>query len=90
MARGLWKGARASSTGEDVPWAEVVKGYEYDDDKYVVLVDEDFQWQPEKGETEPARADVIDLMALLKKSVEKKQDKPKRAKGAQRAKRRAA
>jgi DNA end-binding protein Ku len=46
--------------------------------------------QPEKGEKEPARADVIDLMALLKKSVEKKQDKPKRAKGAQRAKRRAA
>ena len=46
--------------------------------------------QPEKGEKEPARADVIDLMALLKKSVEKKQDKPKRSKGAQRAKRRAA
>jgi DNA end-binding protein Ku len=33
---------------------------------------------PEKGEKEPARADVIDLMALLKKSVEKKQDKPRR------------
>ena len=46
--------------------------------------------QPEKGAKEPARADVIDLMALLKKSVEKKQDKPKRAKGAQRARRRAA
>jgi DNA end-binding protein Ku len=45
---------------------------------------------PEKGEKEPARADVIDLMALLKKSVEKKQDKPKRAKRAQRARRRAA
>jgi DNA end-binding protein Ku len=46
--------------------------------------------EPEKGEKEPARADVIDLMALLKKSVEKKQDKPKRAKRAQRARRRAA
>ena len=46
--------------------------------------------QPEKGAKEPARADVIDLMALLKKSVTKKQDKPKRAKGAQRARRRAA
>jgi DNA end-binding protein Ku len=31
------------ATGEDVPWAEIVKGYEYDDDKYVVLSDEDFR-----------------------------------------------
>jgi DNA end-binding protein Ku len=31
------------STGEDVPWAEIVKGYEYDDEKYVVLSDEDFR-----------------------------------------------
>jgi len=31
------------STGEAVPWAEIVKGYEYDDDKYVVLSDEDFR-----------------------------------------------
>lgn len=31
------------STGEDVPWAEIIKGYEYDDDKYVVLSDEDFR-----------------------------------------------
>jgi DNA end-binding protein Ku len=47
--------------------------------------------EPEKGEKEPASADVIDLMALLKKSVAKKQDKPKRPKRAQhRAKRRAA
>ena len=46
--------------------------------------------EPAKGEKEPARAEVIDLMALLKKSVEKKQHKPKRAKSAHRAKRRAA
>jgi DNA end-binding protein Ku len=45
--------------------------------------------EPEKGEKEPARADVIDLMALLKKSVEKKQDKPKR-KAARKAHRKAA
>ena len=44
---------------------------------------------PEKGEKEPARADVIDLMALLKKSVEKKQDKPRR-KPARKAQRKAA
>ena len=31
------------ASGEDVPWAEIVKGYEYDDDQYVVLSDEDFR-----------------------------------------------
>src|SRR5688572_24816609 len=31
------------STGEEVPWSEVVKGYEYQDDKYVVLSAEDFR-----------------------------------------------
>ena len=31
------------STGEDVPWGEIVKGYEYQDGQYVVLSDEDFR-----------------------------------------------
>ena len=31
------------ATGEDVPWAQIVKGYAYDDDKYVVLSEEDFR-----------------------------------------------
>jgi len=31
------------STGEDVPWSEIVKGYEYQDGQYVVLSDEDFR-----------------------------------------------
>ncbi len=31
------------STGEDVPWGEIVKGYEYDEGKYVVLSAEDFR-----------------------------------------------
>ncbi len=43
--------------------------------------------EPEKGEKEAAGAEVIDLMALLRESVEQKAAKPKRA---QRAKRRAA
>ena len=30
-------------TGEDVPWEEIVKGYEYEKDRYVVLTDEDFK-----------------------------------------------
>ena len=31
------------ATGEDVPWSEIVKGYAYEDAKYVVLSDEDFR-----------------------------------------------
>jgi DNA end-binding protein Ku len=30
-------------TGEEVPWDQIVKGYEYSDGKYVVLSDEDFE-----------------------------------------------
>lgn len=30
-------------TGEDVPWDDIVKGYEYEKDRYVVLTDEDFK-----------------------------------------------
>ncbi len=30
-------------TGKEVPWGEIVKGYEYQDDRYVVLSDEDFR-----------------------------------------------
>lgn len=31
------------STGEEVPWDEIVKGYEYEDGEYVVLGDSDFK-----------------------------------------------
>src|SRR5262245_12119952 len=31
------------ANGKEVPWKEIVKGYEYRDDKYVVLSDEDFR-----------------------------------------------
>lgn len=30
-------------TGEDVPWEEIVKGYEYEKDRYVVLTEDDFK-----------------------------------------------
>lgn len=30
-------------TGKDVPWGEIVKGYEYEKERYVVLNDEDFR-----------------------------------------------
>jgi DNA end-binding protein Ku len=29
--------------GEEVPWGDVVKGYEYEKGKFVVLTDEDFK-----------------------------------------------
>src|SRR5687767_11555810 len=32
-----------SADGETVPWNEIVKGYEYDKGKFVVLTDEDFK-----------------------------------------------
>jgi len=31
------------TTGEEVPWDQIVKGYEYDDDKYVIVDDEEFK-----------------------------------------------
>lgn len=31
------------ASGDDVPWSEIVKGYEYEDGKYVVLSEEDFR-----------------------------------------------
>jgi DNA end-binding protein Ku len=30
-------------TGEEVPWDQIIKGYEYEKDRYVVLTDEDFR-----------------------------------------------
>src|SRR3989440_5078376 len=33
----------AEKDGKEVPWEEIVKGYEYEKGKYVVLKDEDFQ-----------------------------------------------
>ncbi len=33
----------AQVDGKEVPWNEIVKGYEYEKDKFVVLKDEDFQ-----------------------------------------------
>ncbi len=45
--------------------------------------------QPGKAENEPAGAEVVDLMALLRRSVEKSQAKPRR-KAARKASRKAA
>src|SRR5476651_509371 len=40
-----------STSGEEVPYADIVKGYEYKENAYVVLDDEDFKRaSPEKSE----------------------------------------
>jgi DNA end-binding protein Ku len=46
-------------TGEEVPWAEVVKGYEYRDGRYVVLGDEDFR------RANPEASRTIDIVAFV-------------------------
>src|SRR5207237_6106734 len=33
----------AEKDGKEVPWDQIVKGYEYEKGKYIVLKDEDFQ-----------------------------------------------
>ncbi|MFW5714444.1 MAG: Ku protein [Brevefilum sp.] len=39
-------------TGEEVPWDQIVKGYEFDEDQYVLLDKEDFEnARPEASET---------------------------------------
>lgn len=41
----------SKTTGEEVPYSDIVKGFEYSEDKYVVLEDEDFKRaSPEKSE----------------------------------------
>src|SRR5687767_12222366 len=47
------------ATGEDVPWSEIVKGYEYRDGKYVVLSAEDFR----KANVEASR--TVEILAFV-------------------------
>ncbi|HZM35474.1 MAG TPA: Ku protein [Burkholderiales bacterium] len=47
------------ATGEEVPWAEVVKGYEYQDGKYVVLGEEDFR------RANPEASRTVDILAFV-------------------------
>jgi DNA end-binding protein Ku len=47
------------ATGKEVPWDDVVKGYEYQDDKYVVLSEEDFR------RANPEAAKTVDIMAFV-------------------------
>src|SRR5512134_4056598 len=47
------------STGKEVAWGNVVKGYEYRDDKYVVLSDEDFR------RANPEASRTVDILAFV-------------------------
>lgn len=78
--------------GETVPWNEIVKGYEYEKGKFVVLTDADFKTKMkrkkpklEEQEGETPDSGVLDLMSRLRASLEEGSGK----KGAIRAKRKA-
>src|SRR5207253_9270801 len=47
------------ATGKEVPWDDVVKGYEYEDDKYVVLSEEDFR------RANPEASKTVDIVAFV-------------------------
>jgi DNA end-binding protein Ku len=47
------------ATGKEVPWEDVVKGYEYEDDKYVVLSEEDFR------RANPDASKTVDILAFV-------------------------
>jgi DNA end-binding protein Ku len=45
--------------GEQVPWDEIVKGYEYEEDRYVVMGDEDFR------QANPKATQTVDIFAFV-------------------------
>src|SRR5438105_5125643 len=47
------------ASGKEVPWDEVVKGYEYEDGQYVVLSEEDFR------RANPEASKTVDIMAFV-------------------------
>ena len=51
-------------TGEEVPWNEVVKAFEYDDKNYVVLSEEDFKRAAVEGTQTIAIHEFVDLKSV--------------------------
>jgi DNA end-binding protein Ku len=49
-----------SADGETVPWSDIVKGYEYQKDKYVVMTDKDFKAAAIEG------SKTIDILDFVK------------------------
>jgi DNA end-binding protein Ku len=48
--------------GQDVPWPDIVKGYEYDDDLFVTVTDEDFE------KADVGQSSTIDILDFVKAS----------------------
>jgi DNA end-binding protein Ku len=74
----------SSKTGEEVPYEDIVKGYEYKEDKYVVLDKDDFK------RASPEKSERIDIEAfVLEQEIDTKYyDKPyylEAGKGAEKA-----
>jgi DNA end-binding protein Ku len=46
-------------SGAEVPWDEIVKGYEYEEDRYVVMSDEDFR------RANPKATQTVDIFAFV-------------------------
>jgi DNA end-binding protein Ku len=51
------------SSGKEVPWEEVVKGYEYEDGRYVVLSEEDFR------RANPELSRTVDILAFVDRAA---------------------
>jgi DNA end-binding protein Ku len=49
------------ASGKDVPWEDIVKGYEYEDGRYVVLSEEDFR------RANPELSKTVDILAFVER-----------------------
>src|SRR5437763_16845823 len=49
-----------TKTGKEVPWKDIVKGYEYTKGKYVVVSDEDFE------KASPEKSHAIDIIQFVR------------------------
>lgn len=54
----------AQVDGKEVPWAQIVKGYEYEKEKFVVLKDDDFKRVDLEATDTIDIADFVDLAAI--------------------------
>ncbi len=51
-----------TKTGKEIPWKEIVKGYEYAKGKYVVVTDEDFK------KASPEKSRSVDIIEFVKEN----------------------